>query len=206
MKVSSQRGFSMLEVLVSLFIILIGLLGIAALNLRAGQVEFESYQRAQALELLDTMTQRLAANQEAVDCYTGFTVTGVASGARYLGVGADVSGNACTVTTSSLTGNTVQSFERDQAQSDLQTWDGELKGAAVQEGSNAAGSMLGARGCILYDASQGAVLLMVAWQGKTRTVAPPASLNCAAGLYGSENNRRVLARWLSIADMNPPTY
>ena len=51
-----QTGFSLIEILVAIIILLIGFMGVAALSLRANQVEFESYQRAQALVLLDDMS------------------------------------------------------------------------------------------------------------------------------------------------------
>ncbi|MGE5027346.1 MAG: prepilin-type N-terminal cleavage/methylation domain-containing protein, partial [Betaproteobacteria bacterium] len=47
-----NAGFSMIEILVTLVILLIGLLGLAGLITRSQQAEMESYQRAQALILL----------------------------------------------------------------------------------------------------------------------------------------------------------
>ncbi len=66
-----QAGFSLIEVLVSLLILLIGFMGVAALSMRANQVEFESYQRAQALVLVDDMAQRVRANQHAAGAKKG---------------------------------------------------------------------------------------------------------------------------------------
>ncbi|MDP2155736.1 MAG: type IV pilus modification protein PilV, partial [Sulfuricella sp.] len=59
-----ERGFGMIEVLVSLFILLTGLLGLAGLLARSQQAEMESYQRAQALVLLQDMVARINANRK----------------------------------------------------------------------------------------------------------------------------------------------
>ena len=50
-----NSGFTMIEVLVSLLVITFGLLGLAGLQTRMQQAEFESYQRSQALVLLYDM-------------------------------------------------------------------------------------------------------------------------------------------------------
>jgi type IV pilus assembly protein PilV len=55
----------MIEVLVSVVILLIALLGTAGLIARSGQSEMESYQRAQALTLLKDMVARINANRQA---------------------------------------------------------------------------------------------------------------------------------------------
>lgn len=192
-----QTGFSLIEVLVSLIVVLIGFLGVASLSIRANQVEFESYQRAQALVLLDDMTQKIRANQDAAYCYYSFTAAGPASGTSYLGVGSDVTANTC------VASGGVSTDAAAMATVDLQDWANQLQGVAVQSAGNAAGAMIGARGCITQDAS--GVLIQVAWQAKTQTTAPPAGLNCAANLYGTDSYRRVMARWVKIVNLTP-TY
>jgi prepilin-type N-terminal cleavage/methylation domain-containing protein len=52
-----QRGFSLVEILVTLVIAMIGLLGLAGVQIRAHQAELESYQRAQALVLVSDMVR-----------------------------------------------------------------------------------------------------------------------------------------------------
>ncbi|MEQ6290033.1 type IV pilus modification protein PilV [Vogesella sp. GCM10023246] len=187
-----QAGFSLIEVLVAIIILLIGFMGIAALSLRANQVEFESYQRAQALVLLDDMSQKLRANQDAASCYYAYTAVGPSSGTSYLGTGSSVSGYSC------VASGTVSVDAAAMATQDVQDWDAQLDGLAVQGG---AGAMIGARGCIINDAS--GVLIQVAWQAKTVTAAPPAGLSCGQNLYGDEKNRRVMARWVKIVNLTP---
>ena len=64
-----MRGTSMIEVLVTLVIVAIGLLGLAGLQSRLQISEMESYQRAQALILLNDMASRLAANRANAASY-----------------------------------------------------------------------------------------------------------------------------------------
>lgn len=71
----SGQGFSLIEVLVTIVILMIGLLGLAGLQGRAFTVQMESYQRAQALVLLDDMADRIMANRNVASCYAVATQT-----------------------------------------------------------------------------------------------------------------------------------
>ena len=62
-RTQSQRGVGLIEVLIALVVVSIGLLGLAALQGKAQQAEMESYQRSQALILLQDMSNRLRANR-----------------------------------------------------------------------------------------------------------------------------------------------
>ena len=192
---SQQAGFSLIEVLVSLLILLIGFMGVAALSMRANQVEFESYQRAQALVLVDDMAQRVRANPHAAYCYYSYTVTGT-SGAQYLGAGANVAANTC------IASGGVSVEATTMAEDDLRDWDAQLDGAAISDGGTAAGAMIDARGCITQDASRG-VLIQLSWHAKTISNTPSAGLTC--GQQGGVNDqyRRVVARWVKILDLTP---
>ena len=57
------RGTSMIEVLVTLVIIAFGLLGMVGLQAKLQSTEMESYQRTQALLLLDDLRGRVEANR-----------------------------------------------------------------------------------------------------------------------------------------------
>lgn len=70
-----QRGTSLIEVLVTLVILTIGLLGLTGLQSRLQVSELEAYQRAQALILLNDMASRVATNRSAAASYvTGRSV------------------------------------------------------------------------------------------------------------------------------------
>ena len=76
-----QRGALMIEVLITLVITVVGLWGMAAVQSRLQLAEVESYQRAQALILLDDMSSRMATNRTAAASYA-------IAADRPLGVGA----------------------------------------------------------------------------------------------------------------------
>ena len=77
-KAQSQRGVGLIEVLIALVVTSIGLLGLAALQGKAQQAEMESYQRSQALILLQDMSSRLRANRAQRASYvTGMAGCGV---------------------------------------------------------------------------------------------------------------------------------
>ena len=61
----SGGGFAMIEVLVSIVILTIGLLGFAALFAKVQQAGNEAYDRAQALLLLESIVNRISANRPA---------------------------------------------------------------------------------------------------------------------------------------------
>lgn len=191
----------MLEVLITLIIVTIGLLGIAGLQARAHVAELESYQRAQALVLLYDMVDRINNNRLAASCYA-FT-TDTVNGTPYVGTAGTDSLptpiSSCSV--SSVSSNTL-------ANNAVNEWDDLLRGAAEMKGSSEVGAMLGARGCVSYDSSTefldgttgaaiagtGMYTVAVSWQGMAETFAPTAV--CAKDLYGSETKRRTV--WVTM--------
>lgn len=184
-----QRGFGMIEVLVTMFILLTGLLGLVKLMAHSQRGEMESYQRGQALVLLQDMVGRINANRTAAGCYA---ITDAIAGTPYIGTGS-LALPPCSL-------GTVQAYTT--ANSDLAAWDNLLKGAAETSSGNLVGAMIGARGCVTYTAATGVYLVSVVWQGLADSAAPAASLNCGAGLYGSEAKRRVVSASLKIANLN----
>lgn len=86
-----QRGFSLIEVMIGLFVLAIGLLGMASLQNNAVRLNNTSFLYTQATLLAQDMTERLRANREALSDYaTGFNDVVVA--------GTDCSANNCTKT------------------------------------------------------------------------------------------------------------
>ncbi|HEY6135165.1 MAG TPA: type IV pilus modification protein PilV, partial [Rubrivivax sp.] len=81
-----QRGFTLIEALVAMLILVFGMLGAAGLMVRAQQAEFESYQRKHALAIVDDFVSRTQANRTvADDCYA--ITTDLSAGTPYLGTG-----------------------------------------------------------------------------------------------------------------------
>ena len=188
------KGFTLIEVLISLLILTLGLLGLAGMQAVAQRAELESYQRAQALVLLQDMVDRVNANRKVAGCYA-FTPT---AGTVYAGTGA--SAPTCTAAY-----GTAQ--QRAQADADMLAWHNLLNGAAEALGANQVGAMTGARGCVILDTTVVPNVYRVqdAWQGMTPTVNPAsidATLTCATGQYGTAAQRRVISYSFPMACLN----
>lgn len=181
MGVSRQRGLTLIEVLVSILIISLGLLGLAKLQARMQLSDMESYQRAQALLLLNDMSSRMTANANNLASYVTTSAVGV--------------GNCPTSTGT-------------RQQADISDWCSSLEGAAEIGGGNVkAGAMLGGRGCI-QSLGSGQYLVTVAWQGMSPISAPPSSVSCGSGQYdggiaGCNNDlcRRVVTTIVRVATL-----
>lgn len=195
-----QRGFSMIEVMVALIIILVALLGIAALQGRAQVAELEAQQRAMALILLSDITDRMIANKQTLSCFA--VTTNTSSGTPYIGVGTTGEGHA--TLTACAASTTAYNTLADTAIGDI---DDLLEGAAETSGGANVGGMIGARACISYDAATeltglpgtGLYTVAVSWQGMADLVVPTA--NCANDLYGDEAKRRTVSTTLRMADL-----
>jgi type IV pilus assembly protein PilV len=190
-----QRGFTLLEVLITIIILAFGLLGLANLQAKVHLTEMESYQRAQAVLLLQDMVDRMNINRSESESY----VTGLNSP---LGVG-DGQPLECGALP---TGTPAQLVVRDRCE-----WSNALKGAAERIGTGVdaqrVGAMINARGCVeriqapnpapgVCDA--GIYRITVVWQGLHSTVDP--ALLCAAQIddYGAEGFRRAISKQLTI--------
>jgi len=171
-----QRGASLIEVLVSMVILMIGLLGLIGVMIESQRAQLESYQRAQALLLVQDMAARVSGNRQAADCYELDGPVGTDNATP-------PSAAAC------ATGTATQ---KDRATRDLLEWEQLLLGSTEQIGGNSVGAMLGARGCITKDATTGVFLISVAWQGAQTLAAPPAGIECGKDLYGDDSKRRAV--------------
>lgn len=167
-------GFTMLEVLITIIILSVGLLGVAGLQARMQVAELESYQRAQAIVLLDDMVARINANRKNAMAYVTAAPLGTGQGF----------GNCA-----GLTG----------AAFDLCVWNDALLGAAETSGVQSAGAMIGARGCVtaIVATMPREFQVAVVWQGMAPTLAPVAT-TCGQGLYGNDATRRAITASVMI--------
>ena len=159
--VRTQSGALMIEVLVTIAILAIGLMGLLQMQTRLQKSEVESYQRTQAIMLLNDMASRLASNRTNA---ANYVTANPAS--DFLGAG--------------MTCPTVNTSSTLQA-SDTAEWCDALQGAAEQTASNSkVGAMIGGRGCIEDIGSPSApqFLVTVVWQGLTPIATPPATIAC----------------------------
>lgn len=183
-----QRGVSLIEVLITLFVLLVGLLGVAAMSLASQRASMEGLQRHQALLLLNDMVSRINANRSVADCYA---ISAASTGTPVFGVGS--------ASLPSCAAGTIEAYS--QANADLAEWDALLKGATVSTAADEnVGAMIGARGCVSRLAT-GRYLVSVVWQGLNATAAPSAGLNCGRNLYGQEALRRAVSVPVQFADL-----
>lgn len=184
----------MLEVLITLIILAFGLLGLINLQLKLQVNEVESYQRGQALVLLEDMAGRMrviAFPKDGIDLNSNGTpdatetlnrLAAYVTGDDWIGVGGtfDCAGNA-----------------------DCEQWDDLLEGAAVSAAN--LGAMEGARGCIEQieagNPANGFCIpaqyrITVSWQGLAESAVP--SVSCANGQYGEEGFRRSISTIVTI--------
>jgi type IV pilus assembly protein PilV len=185
-----QKGSSLIEVLVTLVILMLGLLGLVGLMVQSQRSQMESYQRVQALVLLEDMASRININRKAASCYA---ITTAADGTPFLG-------NDYASTPTCATGTAEQQA---RAIADMSAWHSLLLGSAEKSGTSNVGAMLGARGCVEAVAGfTGLYRVSVAWQGSSKTFAPPAEVVCAQNSYGDETQRRAVSINVQINSLN----
>jgi type IV pilus assembly protein PilV len=183
---NAARGTSLIEVLVTIVIVTIGLLGLAGLQQRMQLSEMESYQRVQALVLLNDMANRIEVNRGRAAEY----VT-----AGPLGVG-------MTCSTRSATRSEIDAAE----------WCHSLQGAAeVSFTGDRTGAMIGGRGCV-EALPDNEYMITIAWQGLSPVSSPPTSVTCGRGTYDDEGTdclhdrcRRVVTTIIRIASLDGPS-
>lgn len=176
-----QAGFSLLAVLIAVVLLAFGLIPLVALLNKLQIAQFEGYQRAQAVVLLQDMVERININRSHATSYITSTPLG--------------------------TGNTIQTCSSTPgAAMDLCEWNNALLGAAEILSASGVGAMLGARGCITLvqaaNTSSGACIpgeyrVSIAWQGMQPGSAP--SDTCGQGQYGDNDGlRRLISTTITI--------
>jgi len=175
-----QRGVTLIEILVTVLIIAFGVLGLIGMNVRVQVAQADSYQRAQAILLVQDMAARISTSR--------------ASAASYITSAALGTGDSWT----SCSGQTGVSLDQCE-------WSLELKGAAERldsnsncTGANCIGAMVGARGCVSQLSTNPPVYqVQVSWQGTTDLATP--SLTCGTGSYTRETMRRTIGAIVPVA-------
>jgi len=174
-----QRGALLIEVLVAVLICAFALLGFVAMQARASSAEFESYQRSQALVLLEDMTDRINTNRASAGSY----------------VSAGLIGEGATVDCSGTTGAAL----------DLCEWGNLIRGSSeVRSGSNV-GSMISARGCITRPAgSTDRYVVTIVWKGMVPTGAPASTCGKGDAAFTAEALRRVVSSTVCVGQLRDP--
>ena len=169
-------GFTLIEILVTLVVTAVGMLGLAGFVVRATTLSTDSIQRARAAVLVNDMAARISDSKAIA---TNFV---------------------------RLDGGTPQLFGANVAScvgladADLQLcqWNNLLAGA--NDGGSGARA-LGYRGCVTRDPALNPNLytITVTW-GSLTPGAPPADA-CGAGVFGDDSQRRVLRLQVRVATL-----
>ena len=195
-----NRGFTLIEVLVTLVILMFGLLGIAGLMAKGQRASFEAYQRQAALSIANDMVERINVNRLASATYAAGATT-----AEPLGRGSVyetlLNGSLVNCGSSGCSGDQLAAY-------DLALWDGLLQGYGERNAGGPIGGIINARGCVEETANTAGVCppapaqpgnfftrtnrVSVAWLGNEET-AVPGSSTCGTGLYGTETRRRLVS-------------
>ena len=175
----AQRGAMLLEVLISILICAFGLLGFVAMQARASSAEFESYQRTQALALLEDMVSRINANRANAGDYV---VDGLIGG-----------------------GDLANCSSMSGAELDLCEWGNLIRGASERRGSSNVGAMISARGCITRPTtSSDLYVVSVVWQGMVPTGGAANSCGQENDAFPTETLRRAVSATVCVGLLRDP--
>ena len=175
-----QSGFGLIEILITLLIAAVGLLGAASMQLLSKRSNFDAAQRTTAAHLGQDLLERMRSNPAALITYIEAGELGGGSLAE--------PGLLCT-------DDTVCNAE-ELATYDRWEWELALDGAFETQDGEAAGGLAGAQACIRGPAfgATGTYEVAIAWRGTTELTNPDIDdCGSATGDYGDDNAyRRVL--------------
>lgn len=178
----TQRGFSLLEILVTLIVFSVGLLAIAGLQTVSKQANYESLQRTTASQIAYGLLEDMRTNGDAIGTYVAAASLG--GGTR----GANAPVPACTA------GATCNSIEK--ATYDLWFWEQMVDGGMESSGGTGTGGLMLPTLCITGPAggAAGTYQVTIVWRG-TASITNNAASACGAlsGNYGAANEfRRII--------------
>lgn len=200
-----QRGFSLLEVIITMGILAVGLLGLAGLQARALNAEADSFSRAQAImfanDMIDRMNSNLAEVKTSTAAATGYNQQSGSSVKVEFGTSYT---NDCISDINPLLDEPAEQATCCAAKStsvarDLCEWDLSLKGVGEAIGTSKVGGMSGARACVFNTGTTGIFQVDVVWQGRDIGVAP-ADNTCGSDTITSR--RSGVSRILRVADLD----
>lgn len=172
---NQQRGVSLIEVLVTLILISIGLLGTASLQILSKRSNFEAAQRTTAAHLANDLFQRMRSNRQALVDY----------------LDADGSGDANpgTAPTKDCGSDLVSCTNAQLALFDIEDWEQQIVGVESAED----GVLLEPSVCMEGPVGGGTGLyeIAIAWRGQMAHTNPTINA-CGddSGKYGDDNEYR----------------
>ena len=197
-----QKGFSLLEVILTMAILAIGLLGLAGLQARALNAEADSFSRAQAMmyanEMADRMNSNLAEVKTSTAAATGYNQQ--SSGSVRVVFGTGYTNDCITVAnnTQALQA-TCCAGKASIAARDLCEWDLALKGTGEAKGTTKVGGLSGVRACVFNTGTSGIFQIDVVWQGRDIGVVPSDN---SCGSTAIASRRSGVSRVIRVADLD----
>lgn len=173
MRLKTERGAAMMEVLVAMLVIAFGVLGFVGLQAQTALAQLEGYQRSQALILANDIAQRMSLNRDQAAAYKG------------VNIGAADPGDCLVKPT--------------RAEVDLCEWSLLIQGAGEKQGAVKLGAMTGAKACIISGVVANEYLVSVVWQGVQSSGAPATA--CGLNDFSNENLRRAVTTVVQIGDL-----
>ena len=182
-----QQGFTLIEVLVAVFVLSVAILGIAGLQVTSKQTNFESVQRTNATFLAQELLERIRANESQLTVYTA---AGVGRTIQLLPADG-ISATNCT--TAACDPTTLAMY-------DLYEFSQGLQGVAELAGTSATGGLVEPTVCITGPAvTPGYVNVAIAWRGSTRLSDPGISAcGDSTGRYDDGADANVFRRVLVV--------
>jgi len=148
-KTTANKGFTLIEVLVALFILATGILGAVAMQTTAKKGSFDAMQRSMASAMAQDIIERMRGNDSS-------TLALYAAQSPY-GSGKISSPPTCN-------SGAVTCLPGQMVTHDLYGWEQSLIGTNVKNGTNNLGGLENAIGCITVNGN--AVTVVVTWSGK----------------------------------------
>lgn len=187
---ASQRGFTLVEVLIAVVIFGVGLLAVASLQGVARKSSYEAVQRTTAVHLADSLLERMRANPQALEDYMGGLGERVLSEATPPAVAAGCS----TVWPAAGCGPAAL------AAVDVSQWWNLVVGTTEVVDGQPVGGLVLPTACIRgeSDGATGAYEVAIAWRGTTEIDQTGAD-GCAAAdaAYGDFRRVVVVASYLN---------
>jgi type IV pilus assembly protein PilV len=154
----------MMEVLVSVFVLSIGVLGVAGLQVTAKRSNFEATQRVTAAALAQDIIERMRSNSQELGTYTN------------AGLGRTINGTTMSVVNCSTNCGPIT-----LAQYDLYELEQAANGVAEQAAGNNVGGLALPTTCITGpDGGPGTYSVAIAWRGMTK-LSNPGTNACGSG-------------------------
>lgn len=202
---NKQKGFSLVEVLLGMFILTVGILGMASIQILAKRLGYDAMQRSIAINLAHDITERIRSNHYVIDDYvTSNLVAGGVGDGKLNKPSVD-----CMPANGQCVGADCQNYFCTNAQNvmwDLYEWEQALDGFNEKSGDSALGGLVSPRGCI--SSANGLINVVISWRG-FQTLGNPQTGNafadaCGVGqdLYGAKEKERQLILFTTFISPN----